>query len=62
MLDPFKLLIKLFVATFKIVGYFVVFVIQVVIYLANRRKDKIGDAFGYLGRGATDAIADLFRK
>jgi hypothetical protein len=62
MFDPFKLLGKLFVAAFVICGYFVVFLVQVVWYLASRRPDKVGDAVGYMGRGITDAIANIFRR
>jgi len=56
------LLGRLFVAKFRVTSYFVVFVVQVCIYLGTGRRDKVGDAIGYLGRGVTDAIADIFRS
>ena len=61
MLDPFKLFGRIFIACFKITGYFLVFIVQVTWHAIYRQPDKIGDAFGYLGRGTTDAIGDIFR-
>lgn len=61
MLDPFKLFGKMFLACFKITGYFFVFIVQVIWHTAYRQTDKIGDDFGYLGRGVTDAIGDIFK-
>lgn len=59
--NPFKLFGNIFLACFKITGYFFVFIIQVFWHIAYRQTDKIGDAFGYLGRGITDAIGDIFK-
>lgn len=59
--DPFKLFGKLMLAGFKISGYFVVFIVQIVWYAACAKPDKIGDAAGYLGRGVVDACGDVFR-
>jgi hypothetical protein len=59
---PFELFGGLLLATFKITGYFVVCVVQVVWYLVCRQPDKVGDAFGYLGRGTVDAIGDIFKS
>lgn len=61
-MDPFKLIGKLLVATFVISSLLFVFIVQVVWYLVNRRPEKVGEAFGYLGRGVIDAIADIFRR
>lgn len=61
MLDPFKLFGRLLLACFKITGYFLVFIVQVVWYAIFRQTDKIGDALGYLGRGVTDAFGDIFK-
>jgi len=58
--DPFKLFGRLSVAGFKIGGYFLVFVVQSVCYIVSGRPDKIGDAFGYLGRGVVDAFERIF--
>ena len=62
MLDPFKLFGRLILATLRIGGYLVVFVIQVVWYLLYRRTDKIGDAFGDFGRYTVNAMADVFGR
>lgn len=59
--DPFKLFGNIFLACFKITGYFFVFIVQVTWYAVFREPNKIGDAFGYLGRGVTDAIGDIFK-
>jgi hypothetical protein len=58
---PFKLFGNLFLAGFKIAGYFVVCIAQAIWYAAARKPDKIGDAFGYFGRGTVDAISDIFK-
>jgi hypothetical protein len=60
--DPLRLLGRMLVATFRIVGYLLVFLVQMCIYLAYRRPDKVSDALGFLGRGVTDAVADVFRS
>lgn len=61
MKNPFKLFGNLLLASFKITGYLIVFVVQVIWHVAYRQNDKIGDDFGYLGRGITDAIGDIFK-
>ena len=58
--DPFRLFGRLLIAGFKVTGYSVVFVLQVVLYAMSGRPDKIGDAAGYLGRGVVDALERLF--
>jgi hypothetical protein len=58
---PFELLVGLLIAAFKITGYFFVCLIQAVWYAICRKPDKIGDAFGYFGRGAIDTIAAAFK-
>jgi hypothetical protein len=60
--EAFKAFNKAFIATFRTIGYCFVFIVQVMVYLASGKPDKIGDAVGDLGRGITDAIADLFRS
>ena len=61
MSSPFRLFANILLACFKITGYFFVFIVQVIWHIAYRQTDKIGDAFGYLGRGTTDAIGDIFK-
>jgi hypothetical protein len=60
LLDPFKLLGRLLVAGFRIIGYGAVFVVQVCWYLTHLQPDKVGDAVGYFGRGVVDALAEVF--
>ena len=59
--DPFKLFGRLFIASFIITGYFFVFLIQTIWFVIFRKFDKIGDAFGYLGRKVADEFGGLFR-
>lgn len=59
MLDPFKLMGRLFVAAFRIIAYTLVCTVQVSIYLSQGHPEKVGDALGDLGRGTTDALADI---
>lgn len=61
MRGPFNLFANVLLAGFKISGYFVVCVAQTIWYAASGKPDKIGDAFGYLGRGTVDAISDIFK-
>ena len=58
--DPFKLFGRLFVSSFVITGYFFVFLAQTIWFIAFRQTDKIGDAFGYLGRKIADELAGMF--
>lgn len=62
MLGLFELLGGLFLACFKITGYFFVCLMQAIWYAICRKPDKIGDAFGYFGRGAVDAIGEAFKS
>jgi len=62
MLDPFKLFGRLLLASFRILAYTVIALVQAAIYVAYRRPDQVGDAFGEWGRAVTDAFADIFRS
>lgn len=62
MLDnPFAFINRVLAATAKIIMYTAVFIVQAACYTAMLKKDKIVDAFGYLGRGTTDAVTEIFR-
>lgn len=61
MLDPFKLFGRLLMAMFKIFGYTLVFIAQVVWFLFHRRSDRIGEAMGWYGKGLVDCTTDVFR-
>ena len=62
MSGPFELFGGIVLATFKITGYVFVCAIQAAWYLICRKPDKVGDAFGYLGRGTVDALGDIFKS
>jgi hypothetical protein len=57
--NPFKLFGRLLIAMFKIMGYTLTFIVQVVWYLFHRHHD-IGLAFGDYGKAVTNAIGDIF--
>jgi hypothetical protein len=61
MTDPFKLFTNVFIASFKIFGYSIVFIAQVLWYIVNLKRDKIGEAFGNFGHAVVDAIAEIFK-
>lgn len=61
-MDPFKLVGRLFISSVVITGYFFVFLFQSIWFLIFRQSDKIGDAFGYLGRKVADEFGGLFRR
>lgn len=56
----FQLVARALLAAFKITGDLAVFLTQVVWFVGNRRQDKIGDAFGQLGKGIVDSLAETF--
>lgn len=62
--NPFTLMSRLFICAFKISGYLCVFLVQALWYLksGSQFRYKIAEAYGALGRGTVDAIADVFRK
>jgi len=60
--DPFKLMGKLMLAFFRILGYSVVYLAQAVWYGAHGRRDKLGDTIGFWGKATTDAIGDIFKR
>jgi len=61
MSNPFQLMGRLMLAVFKIGGYGLVCAFQCVWYTTHGRKDQVGEAVGYFGRGVTDAIASIFQ-
>lgn len=60
--DPFKLSGRLLIASFKIIGYTITIIVQVVWYLFHRQTHDIGLAFGDYGRSVTNAIGDMFSE
>lgn len=62
MINPFTLMWRLLVASFRIIGYVLVFLVQVFVYRSRRSPQyKIGDAIGQLGTSIVDALGDVFR-
>ena len=57
----FKLFRNFVIASFKIAGYTMIFIVQIILHMYHRRKDKISDDFGFFGRGVIDAIGDIFK-
>lgn len=53
--------VRLFIATFKIVGYLFVASYEVAWYTAHGRRDRIGEAIGRFGQSTVDAFADIFK-
>lgn len=62
MTGPFKLFGRLILAMLKIAGYTIVYGLQAVWFALHGRRDRIGDAIGYMGRSITDAMAGIFEK
>ena len=61
MLDRFKFFGFLLMAMFKVFGYTLVFIAQVVRFLFHRRSDRFGEAMGWYGKGLVDCTTDVFR-
>jgi len=62
MSDPFKLVGKLMLLCFKVVGYSVACGFQALWYIAHGKREMVGSAVGYWGRDVTNAIAEVFRR
>ena len=61
MAAPFKLLWKLIVAGFKIVGYTVTGAVEAAWYITHGRRDLLGQVIGNLGQGITDAHSEVLQ-
>lgn len=59
LMNPFKLFGRLLIVGFKIMGYTLTFIVQVVWYSFHRQTHDIGIAFGDYGRSVTNAIGDM---
>lgn len=59
--NPFNLMGRLMLASFRIAGYSAVYLAQAIWFGAYGRRDKFGDTLGYWGKATTDALADIFR-
>jgi len=59
-LNPFSIFPRILIASFKIVGYFLSYGTQAAWHFAAGNRSHVGDAIGNLGRGITDAIAEVF--
>lgn len=62
MLNPFRLFGRVLLASFRILGYSITFLVQTLWFMVYRRTDKVADAFGDFGRSVTDAIAGIFHR
>jgi hypothetical protein len=60
--DPFKLLFRILLAFFRIFGYFLAFMAHTLWCVLHGHPEMAGDAMGDLGRGITDALADVFKN
>jgi hypothetical protein len=57
----FDFLSRAIAAAIQITGYTLVFVGQAIWFLANGRRDKVGDAFGSYGKWSVDALSRIFK-
>ena len=62
--SPFRVASNLFLAAFRICGYFLVFLVEFLWYLRAGRRYyyKIGEAWGHFGRASVDALASIFES
>ena len=54
------IMLRLFVAAFKITGYIIVAGCEIAWYGAHARRDRIGEAIGRVGENTVDALAEIF--
>ncbi len=60
--NPFKLFGAFFWLCFRLIGYSLVLLVQIVWFGAHRRRDEIGQALGHYGKSVIDAIYEAFHK
>lgn len=60
--NPFKLFGRLLIASFKITGYTLTFIAQVIWYIFHRQTHDIALAYGDFGKSVTNAIGDIFSE
>jgi hypothetical protein len=53
-------MVRFFVATFKMAGYLVVASCEIGWFIAHGRRDKIGDTIGRAGQSIVNAWAEIF--
>lgn len=67
-LNPFKLFVRLMVAQFKIAGYTVILIGNIIWYMSHKstilysRKRKINEAFIKYAKDIGEAIKDVFTE
>ena len=54
-----KVIVRLFVAIFKIAGYLLVASVEAAWFAAHGRRDKIGDTIGRAGQNTVNALAQI---
>jgi hypothetical protein len=57
-----KVFFKVFVMSFQIAAYSVIFVLQAAWFIIHKRSDKIGDAFGWYSKALVDSAVMAFRS
>jgi hypothetical protein len=62
LLDPFILFGRMFLASFLVLGYVVVGIVEAIWYASTGRRDRIGAAIGATGRSIMDTVGHVFRK
>ncbi|NCO33106.1 MAG: hypothetical protein AUJ92_15365 [Armatimonadetes bacterium CG2_30_59_28] len=60
--NPFALLARAVVASFEIAVHIGIGLFQTIWFVANGRKDKVGDAVGDMMKGISDAMVRMFHK
>ena len=61
LMSPFKLFGALLIVMFRLTGYTVTFLVQVILYGARGNREAIIGAFGWYGRSVTDALSNVLR-
>jgi hypothetical protein len=59
--NPLLLFGRVFLAMFKITGYTVVYLVQVPIFLWDRKPSEVAKGFGDWGRAVVDALSEVVR-
>lgn len=57
----FRVFVGIFITSFKVASYIVIAIVQAIWYTAHNQRHKVGDAFGDMGRGITNSLADFMK-
>jgi len=59
--EPWRLFGRLMIAMFRVTAYTVIYLIQIPVFLLDKRPSEVAEGFGEWGRACVDALSDIVR-